>query len=161
MQHVLFALFKAPAQADAALFDIEAAGISQKECRVVIHKGQINLQDLHLSESNARKGFLFGVAAGVVAGGLMGWLISGPLHFVEIGLPGGIAFGISMGLILAILGATLYGAGLPDREIWGFANKVKQGWILITAEVEGVVTQGVIKHIFSKRGALGTSKAMI
>ncbi len=84
MKHVLYSLFKGPAEADAALAEAKA-GLSQGVYKFHVHRRGLTDNNLHHSEGESRQGVVIGLVMGIVVGGLLGWLLVGPLNLLRLG----------------------------------------------------------------------------
>jgi hypothetical protein len=63
MRHVLYALFRQTDQAEAALHDLEQAGLGSDVCNVVVHRDRLKPSDLNQAETDSRGGLLRGLGA--------------------------------------------------------------------------------------------------
>lgn len=162
MKHVLYALFGAPEDAQAALRELELAGLGQSICRVVVHHDRLNLNDLRQSEIDTRGAILRGLFAGSCVGAVLGAVL-GLWHFTFLGLdPLSLAaLSAALGAVFGTLGAALSGSGEPNRQFAALARDLREGRVLFTAEVEGIMAQAQVEQIFSKQGAIETARAAV
>jgi len=160
MTHVIYALFQAEDAAQAAVQDIEQAHLGQEVCHLVLHRDRLNLGDLRQSESDTRHGAVVGFVAGALGGALFGGVL-GALHLFPLGIWPMAAFLGTLGAVFGVLGPTLYGTGVPDRQLQRLSRALKQGRVLLTAEVEGMMAEAQVEQILGKRGAIETTRATI
>jgi len=160
MTHVIYALFQAEDAAQAAVQDIEQAHFGHDVCHLVLHRDHLNPTDLRQSETDTRHGALMGLIAGALGGALFG-VILGALHFFPLGIWSMAAFLAALGAVFGMLGPTLYGTGMPDRQLQRLSQALKQGRVLLTAEVEGMMAESQVTQIFSRHGAIETTRATI
>lgn len=154
MRHVLYALFPARSEADAAVREIRMAGIPPEHVTLVVHEGAIDQDDLEFSESDARKGLIRGGVAGGLGGAVLGVLLAGPVSLLPMNELIAGAGGLVLGGLIGGLGGTLFGAGLPDQGLKALADKLGPGRVLITAQVEGQTAYDQVEHIFQRHRAL-------
>jgi uncharacterized membrane protein len=160
MTHVIYALFQAEDAAQAAVQDIEHAPFGQCVCHVVLHRDHLNPGDLRQSETDTRHGAIIGLVAGTVGGALFGAIL-GALRFFPIGIWAMAAFLGALGAIVGVLGPLLYGTGSTNQQLQKLSQALTQGRVLLTAEVEGMLAEAQVAQIFSKHGAIETSRAAI
>jgi uncharacterized membrane protein len=160
MMHVIYALFQGEDAAQAAVQDIEQAHLGQDVCHVVLHRDHLNPTDLRQSETDSRNAVLTGLVAGALGGALLGGIL-GALRFFPIGIWSMAAFLAALGAVFGVLGPTLYGTALPDRQLQRLSRALKQGRVLLTAEVEGMMAEAQVEQIFSRHGAIETTRATI
>lgn len=147
------ALFDAESEAAAALRDIESAGFAEGEYRIVMHKGDIAVDDMPHSESHARGGLLSGLVIGLVGGAILGALLAGPLHLLPVGIGVGALVCAVAGMVVAGLGASLYGSGMANPTVDRLRQQLRPGRVLLTAESASLSTREAIEQIIRRHGA--------
>jgi len=158
MTHVIYALFNAEDAARAAVQDIEQAHLGNDVCHLVLHRDRLNHADLRQSETDSRRGALLGLVFGALGGAVLGGVL-GALRFFPIGIVSMAAFLAVLGAIFGTLGPLLYGTGMTDLHLNKLSRALKRGGILLTAEVEGMLAEAQVAQIFTKHGAIETTRA--
>jgi predicted lipid-binding transport protein (Tim44 family) len=134
MKHVLFALFATEEDAQAAVREIEAQASLKGSCTLLLHRGEINRQDVPIEETGAREGLTTGALVGTAVGGVMGGLMFGPLGLLSAGPLAGALFGMLGGGAMGALGGGLSGAAEPDPVLEEIGQEVAAGKVLLTVE---------------------------
>lgn len=154
MRHMIYALFQEAGEAEAALQDIESAGLSREEVHVALHSNPLRDDDMSYTESDAFRGLLIGLLCGVVGGALIGLLLAGPLRILPVGLLTSVGLGILGGTVLGGLAGLLYGAGLPDNKLQHLHKRMQPGQVLLAAEAQDLRAKDAVMQICRQRGAI-------
>lgn len=154
MRHMIYALFQDAGEAEAALQDIESAGLSKEQVHVAVHRGPLRDDDMSYAESDAFRGLLIGLLCGVVGGALIGLLLAGPLHILPLSWLTSIGLGILGGTVLGGLAGLLYGAGLPDNKLQRLHRQMHPGQVLLAVEAEDLRAKDAVVQICRQHGAI-------
>ena len=156
MKQILFALFDRQEMLNDAMRDLESAGIPGDRFNIVFHPDNVEETDLNFSESDLRGGLLRGILIGCVLGVIVGWLLTGPFPLWDVPFWTAALFGAFVFSVFGGLGGALAGAALPDGRIQNMAGELKDGQVLVTAEVDSAETQQALMEIFERHGAVRT-----
>ena len=156
VKQILFALFDRQETLNNAINDLESAGIPSDRFNIVLHPDNIEETDLNFSESDLRGGLLRGIVIGCVLGVLVGWLLTGPFPVWEVPFWTAALFGAFVFSVFGALGGAIAGAALPDGRMKHLAGELREGQVLVTAEVDGPETHRALVEIFERHGAVRT-----
>ncbi len=153
MRQVLYALFKEPGEAEAALEELSRIAIPKEECQIFVHRKKLN-QDLRTSESDLRRGLLVGLCTGALGGAFMGWLLAGPLSVLQLPLYAAIGFLMFLGAVCGMIGGGLSGNGFVHTKLNDLLASFRPGETLVTAEIDGEQWTDMVYRIFKMHGAI-------
>ncbi len=160
MKHVVFAEFPDRSAADAALRDLEQAGVPPDQVDVTVHSVQPELNNERpIAETNARTGIAFGLILGALVGGFMGFLVTAVLGLFPISTWSAIGIGAALGLAIGFVGGAISGVMNPDRQLDRMERGAqRRGGVVATVEVDGYEQEESIKHVFARHGAYQVDK---
>jgi uncharacterized membrane protein len=154
MSYIIHALFQGPVAAEAALRELAMAGLPKDDYHVFVREPLLT-EDLRTTQSDGRHGLFLGLCSGALVGGLLGWLLAGPLGILHhLTTSTAVAFGVFLGLICGALGGGLYGTGLVDSNLQRLVNRFRPGQTLVTAETGSLPSRNVVEQIFKLHGAI-------
>ncbi|MBI2388784.1 MAG: hypothetical protein HYV09_04125 [Deltaproteobacteria bacterium] len=156
MKHVLFAEFPDQPTAEAAIRDLADEGIRESRYRVELQAGPHagGEDDRPLSHTDARSGVAIGIILAAIVGGVMGWLVTGPLGLFAVGTWTGVLTGVVLGLAIGFTGGLISGSMNPDRKLQGLERvAAREGGVVATVEVDGQHEEESVERVFAARGA--------
>lgn len=155
MKHVVFAEFPDRAAADAALRDLEVAGVPPDQVEVTVHSVRPELNNERpMVETNARSGIALGLLLGALIGAFMGFLVTAVLGLFALGVWTAVITGAALGLGIGFVGGAIAGAMNPDRQLDRLERHAqRRGGVVATVEVDGYEYEESIKHVFARHGA--------
>ena len=154
-----FAIFKHRAGVERAVDDLKMAGFRNTDISVLFPENAGSKDFAHEKDTKAPEGTTTGGTAGLVAGGVLGWLVgigtlaipgvgpliaAGPIMAALAGAGTGAAVG-------GIVGA-LVGMGIPEFEAKRYEGRVKDGGILVSVHCDNSEWTHRAKEIFEKAG---------
>lgn len=162
MKHVLFAEFNDPTAADAAVRDLQGAGVRPSRCVVNVHDAmnQDN-EERPMHETDARSGIAIGVFFAAVIGAFMGWMVTGPLDLFQVNVLTGVMTGMALGLAIGFIGGAISGAMNPNRQLQKMEQGAdRRGNVVATVEIDGVDQEESVRKVFLSHGARVETRAV-
>ena len=162
MARSVVGLFETKESADEAITKLANAGFSPDGISVISKEseGEGNSQTENITEGAAKGATLGGVAglivgvASVVVPGLAPLVIVGPVA-TALGLTGAAAAGASTAVVGTLAGGLVgafVGLGIPKEEAEMYESRIKEGYYMLTVEVDGG-NESEVKEIFNDSGA--------
>jgi len=151
MQHMIFALFDSREDAQAAVDEVgERFPDCSNRTSIIMHQDHLDDDEVQPSETDSRAGMAFGTAAGAAGGALLTGIITGGL-----GLPLAIiGIGALQGSILGGVAGAISGTTEPDHRMQKLAEQLKEGKVLVSANVRGLECGRQIEEIFEDYDAV-------
>lgn len=156
----VFGIARNEAQASRIVDDFQTAGFSLADISVLFPDKKGSRDFSHEKHTKAPEGATTGGITGGVVGGALGLLagigalaIPGVGPFIAAGpvmaLLGGAAIGGAVGGLIGLL----IGLGIPEYEAKRYAEKIKNGNVLIAVSVDNDERKDKAKKILEKAGA--------
>jgi hypothetical protein len=171
LKQTLAGLFATRSEADAAVEDLKARGVSSDNVSVVVRDSAIGRtgEDVTADDrmaatgssaaSGAAMGGLLGLLAGVAALAIPGvgaLFVAGPLA-ASLGLTGAAATAVSGAVTGALAGGligALTGLGFTREDAELYENRIKEGDVMVAATLDDVaVPEQEVRAVFTKHGA--------
>lgn len=159
MSNTVTATFKTREAAFAALRDLEAVGITDKQVSMVV-SDETRGKSFNIEKSSKMDE---GAAAGATVGGIIGAIAAAIAGAGALAIPGlNVIVAGSLISALAGLGAgaatgglvgALIGAGIPEHEAKLYENEIKSGAILLAVHASNDVQRQEVKNILQRRDA--------
>jgi hypothetical protein len=168
MARVVVGLFDTFAQAQQAVDDLVASGLSRNQVSLIANNARGEYQvDRAVGDSNAAEGAGTGAVSGGLLGGTLGLLVGlGALAIPGIGpviaagtltaAAGTAAAGAGIGAATGGLIGALAGAGVSESDAHIYAEGVRRGGALVSVESEGEEADAA-RMVLERNGAVDTS----
>lgn len=162
MKHVLFAEFSDPNTANAAVRDLQGAGVRPSRCAVNVHDASLqDNEERPMHETDARSGIAIGLFFAAIIGAFMGWLVAGPLDLFPVSILTGVMTGIALGLAIGFIGGAISGAMNPNRQLQKMEKGAdSRGNTVATVEIEGADQEEEVRKVFTAYGARVESRTV-
>lgn len=154
-------LFDSQAQAHQAVTDLLAMGFPTNAISVVATDpgGRIARHTVDESGDMASAGAVAGGASGLILGGLLGLLVGAttlaapPVGAVIAGPVAGMIAGAGIGVVGGTILGALIGLGIPEEEVHVYAESIRRGSVLVSANVpDGQL--GSVEALMARNGAV-------
>jgi hypothetical protein len=155
------AIFDSQAQAESAISDLRALGITDAQLSAVSRHGDgtAAAADADDASEGAGKGLLAGAGVGALFG-LAAALIPGIGPFITAGwlatalgtTAGGMAAGAIVGGTTGAVAGALARAGYSHEEAEYYGGAVEQGGVLVAVDAHGSVTDDQVRSVLAQRG---------
>jgi hypothetical protein len=168
MKKAIFGLAESEAQAVSIVNQLLGAGFSDDDISVLFPDKEGTRHFAHEQQTKAPEGAAGGAGAGIVIGGVLGWLVGlGTLIIPGIGpflAAGPIVLalaGAGAGAAAGVLSGALIGMGIPEFEARQYEGKMKGGNILISVHTVDAAERTRVKGIFKNADAVTAAEDMV
>jgi hypothetical protein len=156
----VFGIYPSRAAVEEAVSHLRAAGFRSTDISVLAPENEGTKDLAHEKNSKAPEGATTGGAAGVIAGGVLGWLtgigalaIPGLGPFVAAGpIVAALAGAGAIGTLGGIVGA-LAGMGVPEYEARRYEGRIREGGVLLSVHCDSSDWVKRAKEVLAQTGA--------
>ncbi|MBF0299174.1 MAG: DUF3341 domain-containing protein [Oligoflexia bacterium] len=159
-RNAVFAIFKERSTLESAIDSFKTSGFRNSDISVLMQSPSDSRDFAHEKNTKAPEGVAAGTTAGILTGGILGWLVGiGALSIPGIGpfiAAGPIVAAIAGAGIGATVGGVaggIIGMGFPEYEAIRYEKFVKEGGILISVHVDDSFWENKAKKILELWGA--------
>ncbi|MBF0298047.1 MAG: DUF3341 domain-containing protein [Oligoflexia bacterium] len=159
-RNAVFGIFGDRASLENAVDSFKANGFRNSDISVLMQSPSQTKDFAHEKSTKAPEGATAGGTAGILTGGVLGWLagigalaIPGIGPFVAAGPIMGAIAGIGIGGAVGGIAGGLIGMGFPEYEAKRYEGYVKDGGILISVHVDDSDWEDKAKNILESCGA--------
>ena len=168
MKKALFTIAKSENQAASIVNQLKGAGFSNNNISVLLPDQAGNRRFAHMQHTKAPEGAAVGATAGLVFGGVVGWLVG----IGTLAIPG-LAPLVAAGPVIAALAcggasaAAGVGAGcaigmeIPEFEAMQYEGRMEGGNILISVLTGDATERRHAREIFKNAGSVTAAEAVV
>jgi hypothetical protein len=160
MAKAVFCLADSATQAERIVDELKAANFPNNDISVLFPDKSGTRDFAHEQHTKAPEGAATGAGTGVLAGGVLGWLIGigslaipGVGPFIAAGPIMAALAGAGVGAAVGGISGALIGMGIPEYEAKQYESKIRDGNILISVHSENSDERSRVKEIFERCGA--------
>lgn len=159
-RHSVFGIFRDEVALNRTVDVLRAQNFRNSDISVLMPSKQGTKDFAIEKKTKAPEGASTGAAAGVIGGGVLGWLVGagalaipglGP--FIAAGPIIAAIAGAGVGGTLGGIAGGLIGLGIPEFEAQRYAGYVKEGGMLISIHVDDSKWEAKAKEILEENGA--------
>lgn len=162
----VYGIYKNRLQVEDAIADLRAHNFRAEDISVLLPETLGN-KDLAVEASTkAPEGAVTGGTAGVLAGGVLGWLVGigslaipGVGPFIAAGPIMAALAGAGAGAALGGIAGGLVGAGMPEYEAQRYEGRIKEGGILVSVHCDDNEWSDRAKRVLEETGASDVSSS--
>jgi hypothetical protein len=147
MQHTFYGVFDDDGHALAA-----AAELRAKHCPVIVHRGELDAEELDTPETSARSGLAAGGLVGAAAGAVVGGLVLGPA---------GAGLGAIAGTLFGLVGGGIVGSHAPEHRLAQLTGELRAGHVILAVEPEGLRDEESAEDIVRRNGGRVEHRALV
>lgn len=163
--NAVFGIFDERLTLERAVDKLKASGFRNSDISVLMQNKNEAADFAHEKNTKAPEGAATGASAGLLGGGILGWLagagalaIPGIGPFVAAGPIMGAIAGAGIGGTVGGISGGLIGLGIPEYEAKRYENFVKGGGMLISVHVDDIEWSSKAKTILENCGARDVSR---
>lgn len=162
----VFGIYPDRAAVEEAVDQLRAAGFRSTDVSVLFSDNQGTKDFAHEKNTKAPEGATTGVAAGGLAGGVLGWLTGiGALAIPGLGplvaagpIVAALAGAGALGAVGGMIGA-LAGMGVPEYEAKRYEGRVREGGVLLSVHCDSADWVKRAKEMLHQTGAQDVASA--
>ncbi|MBF0206913.1 MAG: DUF3341 domain-containing protein [Oligoflexia bacterium] len=159
-KNAVFGIFKDRISLENAVDSFKTSGFRNSDISVLMQSPSESKDFAHEKATKAPEGVTAGGTAGILTGGILGWLagigalaIPGVGPFVAAGPIMGAIAGIGIGGAVGGIAGGLIGMGFSEYEAKRYEGIVKEGGILMSIHVDDSTWEDKAKNILQTYGA--------
>jgi hypothetical protein len=168
VKKALFGTAKSQAQAVSIFNQLKGAGFSHHDISVLFPDEAGTRHFAHVQHTKIPEGAAVGGTAGIVIGGVLGWLVGiGILVIPALGplvVAGPIiaAFAVAgAGAAIGVTAGSIIGMEMPEFEAIQYQEKMDGGNILISVLTADAIERRRAKEIFKNAGSVTAAEAVV
>ncbi len=158
--NAVFGIFNDRLTLERAVDELKVSGFRNSDISILMQDRGETIDFAHQKNTKAPEGVATGASAGILGGGILGWLagagalaIPGIGPFVAAGPIMGAIAGAGIGGTVGGISGGLIGLGIPEYEAKRYETFVKEGGMLISVHVDNKEWSSKAKDLLEKCGA--------